>query len=368
MKRILQIGMTSNYGGIESFIMNVYRNIDRSKFQFDFINMETNGKELAYSDEIKRLGGRIYKIPGRRENLRENRNELKKIIKKNNYDFVHNNVLTWSYSDGITLPLKYSSSKVIVHSHNSFMDSGLYARRLLNFINRRLNKNNNIIRLACSKEAGKWLFSNKKFEIIPNGIVTDNYKFNIGVRDAYRKRFNIKNKKVFLNVGRLSHQKNHVFLLRWFKEIYKRDHNSILFLVGDGELKEKLKKEVKLLNLTSSVKFLGIRKDVYILMFMTDVLLFPSYYEGLPVVLVEAQAAGLKAIISNTISKEIDITSNIKRIDISDSPAQYADLALRIVEKSCTSDRDEAYLKVKKAGYDITNTVHLLEEIYSSEY
>ena len=97
MKRILQIGMTSNYGGIESFIMNVYRNIDRKKFQFDFINMETDDKPIAYSDEIKSLGGKIYKIPGRRENIKENRNQLKKIIQENNYDFVHNNVLRWNY-------------------------------------------------------------------------------------------------------------------------------------------------------------------------------------------------------------------------------------------------------------------------------
>lgn len=368
LKRILQIGMTSNYGGIESSIMNVYRNIDRKKFQFDFINMETDNKPIAYSDEIKSLGGKIYKIPGRRENIKENRNQLKKIIRENNYDFVHNNVLTWSYSDGITLPLKYSSSQVIVHSHNSYMNPGMYTRRILNFVNRRLNKKDNIVRLACSKEAGKWLFSNKEFKIIPNGIVTKDFKFSSKIRSEYRKKFNVENKKVFLNVGRLSYQKNHRFLFQWFTEIYKRDHNSVLFLVGDGELKNDLKREVELLNLASNIKFLGIRQDVKNLMFMSDVLLFPSFYEGLPVVLVEAQATGLKAVISNTISKEIDITPNIERIDISKSPSQYAELALKKASEISISDRNKAYLKVREAGYDIANTVKMLEEIYSVEY
>lgn len=367
MKHILQIGMTSNYGGIESFIMNVYRNMDRDKFQFDFINMETEGKEIAYSDEIKNLGGKIYKIPGRRENFRENRNRLKQILQENYYDYVHNNVLTWSYSDGITLPLKYSSSKVIVHSHNSYMNPDLYARRILNLFNRRFNNIDSLTRLACSNEAGKWLFSNKSFTIIPNGIDTVKYKFDYEIRNKYRKDFDVVDKKVFLNVGRLSHQKNHKFLLDWFKKIHCKDNNTVLFLVGDGELKKELKERVKLLNLTTSVKFLGIRKDVKDLMFMSDALLFPSFYEGLPVVLVEAQATGLPAVISNTISREIDITNGISRINISELPEKYVDLALTSASSSQKNNRNAAYINVKNAGYDIGNTVKMLEEIYSSE-
>lgn len=365
LKRILQVGMTSNYGGIEAFIMNVYRNIDRKKYQFDFINMETKNKEIAYSDEIKKLGGKIYKIPSRRENYYENRKQLKQILENNHYDFVHNNILTWSYSEGISLPLKYSSSKVIVHSHNSYMNSKMYARRIMNFINRRFNYRKDLIRLACSKEAGKWLFSNKKYNIIPNGIVTKEYRFDPKIRDKYREKFGVKDKKVFLNVGRLSHQKNHYFLLKWFNEIYQEDKNSILFLVGDGELRDDLRKEVKALNLTANVKFLGIRKDVKNLMFMSDLLLFPSFYEGLPVVLVEAQATGLPALISNTITQEIDITPNIHRIDISQSPKKYVSLALKTIDEPTSLTRNKAYLKVKEAGYDINNTVKMLEEIYS---
>ncbi|ALI53228.1 glycosyltransferase family 1 protein [Lactobacillus helveticus] len=364
MKKILQIGMTSNYGGIESFVMNVYRNIDRSRFQFDFINMELNGKDIAYSDEIKSLGGKIYKIPGRRENLIENRKQLRKIIQTNDYDFVHNNVLTWSYSYGITLPLSYSTSRVIVHSHNSYMNSGMYARRTLNFINRRLNYKNNIIRLACSKEAGYWLFRDKLFQIIPNGIDTDAYTFNAQIRDEYRSKFDVKNKKVFLNVGRLSYQKNHLFLLKWFKKIHQEEKNSVLFLVGDGELRNDLEEKARELGIASNVKFLGIRNDVKNIMFMSDALLFPSFYEGLPVVLVEAQATGLPAIISDTISSEIDLTNGIRRIDISNSPESYAELALRVAENSYELDRKKAHLKVRRAGYDISNTVKILEKIY----
>ena len=357
--------MTSNYGGIESFIMNLYRNIDRDKFQFDFINMETGNQELAYSNEIRQLGGKIYKIPGRRENFIKNHNELKKIIRSNNYDFVHNNVLTWSYSDGISLPLKYSSSKVIVHSHNSYMNPGMYTRRLLNFINRRFNYRNDIIRLSCSTGASKWLFKNRPAKVIPNGIDTADYKFNSLIRDEYRKKFKVTNKNVFLHVGRLSHQKNHEFLFKWFKEILKLDSNSVLFLVGDGELKESLKKKVQEMELSPYVKFLGIRKDVKNLMFMSDVFLFPSYYEGLGIVLIEAQATGLQCIASNNIEPEAKVTNQIRTIDITNSPANYADMALESIAHSQRFDRTSSYLKVKEAGYDISNTVNILEEIYS---
>lgn len=365
LKKILQIGMTSNYGGIESFIMNVYRNIDRNKFQFDFVNMETGGKALAYSDEIKSLGGKIYNIPGRRENLKANRNQLKKIIEENNYDFVHNNVLTWSYSDGITLPLKYSNSKVIVHSHNSYMNPGMYARRVLNFFNRRLNYRNDIIRLSCSEGATRWLFRNRSAVVIPNGIETKDYSFNPIIRDEYRRKFNVENKNVFLHVGRLSHQKNHDFLFRWFKEILKKDSNSILFLVGDGELREKLQQKAKELDISSHVKFLGIRDDVKNLMFMSDAFLFPSHYEGLGIVLIEAQATGLQCIASNNIEPEAKVTSQIKTIDITASPEKYVDLALKSVEESRESNRIKSYKEVQKAGYDISNTVEILEGIYS---
>lgn len=365
MKKILQIGMTSNYGGIESFIMNVYRNIDRNKFQFDFINMETNGKALAYSDEIESMGGKIYKIPGRRENFLKNHNELKEIIRSNNYDFVHNNVLTWSYSDGISLPLKYSASKVIVHSHNSYMNPDMYARRLLNLVNRRFNYRNDIIRLSCSTGASKWLFRNRPAKVIPNGIDTSSYKFNPATRNEYRQKFKVKNKNVFLHVGRLSYQKNHEFLFQWFKEILKQDPNSILFLVGDGELRESLKKKVQEMKLSPYIKFLGIRSDVKKLMFMSDAFLFPSYYEGLGIVLIEAQATGLQCIASNNIEPEAKVTNQIKTIDITSSPANYVSMALESAANSKKFDRTNSYLKVKEAGYDISNTVNMLEEIYS---
>lgn len=366
MKRILQVGMTSNYGGIEAFIMNVYKNIDREKFQFDFINMETENKEIAYAEEIKKLGGKIYRIPGRRENLCENRRQFKQILENNKYNFVHNNILTWSYSEGISLPLKYSSARVIVHSHNSYMNPGMYSRRILNFVNRRFNYRNDIIRLACSEGARKWLFKNKAAKVIPNGIETSTYQFNATIRNEYREKFNVVDKNVFLHVGRLSHQKNHAYLFKWFNEILKRDSNSILFLVGDGELKSELQEEIAKMGLIDQVRFLGIRNDVKNLMFMSDVFLFPSHYEGLGIVLIEAQATGLECIVSNRIEPEAKVTNQIETIDISKSPKLYADLALKKVKKSRKKERDLSYLDVRDAGYDISNTVKMLEEIYSN--
>lgn len=364
LKKILQIGMTSNYGGIESFLINVYRNINKEKFQFDFLDMELNGKEIAYSDEIKKLGGRIYKIPGRRESFRNNKKELKKILINNDYDFVHNNILTWSYSNGITLPLKYTHSKVIVHSHNSSMNESMKARKMLDLFNRRLNYKDNLIRLACSKEAGVWLFNKKKFKVIPNGIETSKFEFNVDVREEYRKKFNLNNKKVFLHVGRLSHQKNHKYLFEIFEQILKKEKNSCLVLVGDGELYKELNMIVKEKNLEKNVIFLGTRHDVYELMCMSDVFLFPSFYEGLPVVLVEAQATGLPCLVSDNISNEINITNYINRMNINDPASKNAALALNLGKADF--DREKGATLVKDAGYDISNTVNMLEKIYSN--
>lgn len=364
MKRILQIGMTSNYGGIESFIMNLYRNINRDKFQFDFVNMELDGKNIAYSNEIKNLGGNIYNIPGRKENFFRNRKELKDILINNEYDFVDNNILTWSYSEGITLPMKYTNSKVIVHSHNSNMNEGLITRRILNSINKRLNNRQNLIRLACSEEAGLWLFDKKKFEVIPNGIETSKFHFDLDIRNKYREKFNLKDKKVYLHVGRLSHQKNHEYLLKWFNGIHRKDCNTILFLVGEGELHSYLRKRVRELNLQTCVKFLGIRQDIRDLMFMSDVFLFPSLYEGLGIVLIEAQATGLPCLVSDRIQKEAKITPLVKTINILENPKKYVDLALNT--RVSNEKRLEAMTLVKKAGYDISNTVKLMERIYSN--
>lgn len=361
MKRILQIGMTSNYGGIESFIMNLYRNIDRTKFKFDFIDMESNDRDLAYSEEIEKLGGKIYKIPSRRENIIENKKQLTEIINKGNYDFIHNNVLTWSYSYGISIPLNKTKGRVIVHSHNPDMDKKLFIRRILNQINRRYN-HKNIIRLACSKKAGQWLFRDKEFKVVLNGIDTQLYKFNRNIRQDYRKKFHVENNRVFLHVGRLSYQKNHIYLLKLFKNILRADPEAYLFLVGDGELHDKLVNLVQQMGLTSKVIFLGIRQDVYNLMQMSDCFLFPSFYEGLGIVLIEAQATGLPCLVSNVIPQEAFITPYIKKMDININPEHHVLNALKLSRMKIDRELGDAF--VRDANYDIKNTVKIMEDIY----
>lgn len=361
--RILQIGMTSNYGGVESFIMNLYRHIDRQQIQFDFVNMETHNKSLAYTDEIKQLGGHIFKIPGRRENPIQNKRELANIIRKGNYQYVDNNVLTWSYSAGVSLPLRLGT-KVIVHSHNAGMNNSMRMRRLLNFINRRYNISPRIIRLACSHEAGKWLFGHKPFQVIPNGINTQDYQFDASIREKYRKKFEVQDKHVFLNVARLSHQKNHGYLLKLFKEIANRDAKAVLFLVGEGELHDEVVRLATQLDLSSQVVFMGIRHDVSELMQMSDVFLFPSYYEGLGIVLIEAQATGLPCLVSSQIPKEVFVTDHIQGMDITAKPVVNARIAMDLVTENY--DRTELAHQVQVSGYGIETTVAQMSAIYNS--
>ena len=343
--------------------MNLYRHIDRQQIQFDFVNMETHNKPLAYTDEIKQLGGHIFKIPGRRENPIQNKRELADIIRNGNYQYVDNNVLTWSYSAGVSLPLRLGT-KVIVHSHNAGMNNSMRMRRLLNFINRRYNLNSHIVRLACSHEAGKWLFGHKPFQVIPNGINTQDYQFDASTRDQYRRRFKVEDKHVFLNVARLSHQKNHQYLLKLFKEIVKRDVKAVLFLVGEGELHGQLVAVIHQLHLEAYVNFLGVRDDVSELMQMSDELLFPSFYEGLPIVLVEAQATGLKCFASNKISHEVFLTNEIFPMDIEASVQKNALYALHILQRPY--QRRDGAKEIREAGYGVEATAAKMKAIYES--
>lgn len=367
MKRILQIGMTSNYGGIESLLVNLYDKLDRNRFHFDFIDMEGSHKTIAYSEEIERMGGKIFKIPSRRENIFKNRNYLKRIILNGNYSYIHNNLSSWSYAEGIRIPLNFNSGKVIVHSHNSNIESNVISRRIMDRLNRHLNNNPQLIRLACGEEAGEWLFGNEHFSIIPNGIDTKKYQFNPFIREKYRKSFNISNsEKVYLNVGRMSIQKNHIFLLKSFKEILREQPKSLLVLVGNGELRDDLINLAAKMKISQRVKFLGIRNDVENIMQMSDCFILPSLWEGLPIALIEAQASGLPCFVSQNISQEAFLTNYVKKINIDESPKLVSNFILKSV-KELKVNRLNATKYVKDAGYDLSRTVEMIKKIYSGK-
>ena len=304
-KRILHIVGTMNLGGQETFIMNLYRKIDRSKIQFDFV-VHSKEKQF-YEEEIKQLGGRIYKIDSMSKNLFCHMKTLYHILKDNRYAIIHrhtNSSIIWF---DLLVAKMAKVQKIIVHSHSSSSKSRIIHKICRSIMNLFID-----IRLACSKEAGEWLFGKKKFTIIYNGIEMDKYLYSVETREKIRRKHYISSEqKVIGHVGRMENEKNQIFLIELVKEIVKIDSSIQLWLVGDGSEKEKLVKKVEEDNLTKNILFMGKRKDVNELLQAMDFFVFPSLYEGLGISCIEAQVAGLPCFISNKVPSIAVIGKNI---------------------------------------------------------
>ena len=347
-------------GGVESVIMNYYRHLDHSKVQFDFI-CDEDSTRIPY-DEIKKLGGRVFLVP-KYQNLPKYLKALEKLFKENQYRIVHSNINTLS-----VFPL-YAAKKSgvlirISHSHST-SNPKEWKRNLIKNILRPFSKRYATDYFACSEVAGRYLFGNKAFDrgevkIIHNAIDIERFKFDEAARKKLRKEFVIKDSTIVIgHVGRFVQQKNHTFLVDVFKEYHKKNPDSKLLLVGSGPLEDEIKKKVERLGLKDSVLFLGQRDDINKLYSVMDVFCLPSLYEGLPVVGVEAQAAGLPTIFSNRISKEVIVSSYAKIVSIQDTGFYVENInkATRSIKKQRSYATVFEYM-------DINNEASTLEKIY----
>lgn len=363
MLRVLHVLGTLDMGGIENFLMNIYRNIDRNKIQFDFV-INDREKEDIFEKEIISLGGKIYKIPpivkvGHFKYFKA----LRDIFQKNNYSIVH------SHYNAISGFILHEAKKVgiknrIAHSHIALDKNcnykglvGLYKKYSKSLINK-----NSTLRFACSKKAGEWLYDKEKFQVINNGIITKNYIFNPKIRELKRKELNIKENEIIIgHIGRFNLQKNHKFIIEIFHKLIKLDLNYKLILVGDGELKKEIEEKVKKMNIEDRVLFLGIRRDVNELLQAFDLFLFPSLYEGLPVTLIETQTSGLQSFISDIISKEVDLGCNlIHCLSLNRSAKEWADY----INNNKIYKRENNINKIKQAGYDSEENAKKMLERY----
>lgn len=363
MKKVLVFGITDNPGGVESVIMNYYRRIDREKINFDFL---CNTGKVAYEDEIKSLGGKIYRVTARSKDLRKYRAGMDDFFKKHakEYSAIWVNVCSLANIDYLIYAKKYGIPKRIIHCHNSRnMDS--FARGLMHKFNRRRIEKYATDFWSCSKSAAPWFYSQKiingdKFMVLYNSIDVDKFKFNSRIRKAYRNKLGLEDKIVFSVVGRLHFQKNQAFAIDIFNEVLKKHKNAVLLLIGDGEDKKKLKEQVKDLHIEKYVKFMGVRDDVEKLMQAADILLMPSIFEGLSLVAVEAQVADLVSVVSTGITDEtIIVPDDVSRIDLNDK-AKW----LSTIEKIITGkkQREDISKTIKNTKYDINYNVSRLEE------
>lgn len=310
--RVLQIMGIVESGGVEAVIMNYYRHIDKTKVQFDFVMHK--GGNPNYIAEVESMGAKVYEVTPYTQNIIEFTYEIYKIIKEGNYKIVHSNMN--SLSGFPLLAAYFAGAKVrIMHNHTTdTKEEGFRTtikRVLRPFAKAFANRN-----WACSKLAGEWMYGkeaveNNKVTVINNAIDLDKFAFNQEKRDELRKQLGLEGKFVVGHVGRFMKQKNHEFLIDIFAEVVKQKENAVLLLIGEGPLMESIKSKVNALSLAGKVIFLGVRSDVADLYNVMDVFVFPSLYEGLGMVAVEAQVNGLLVVASTEVPEEAKITGDI---------------------------------------------------------
>ena len=349
-------------GGIEAFIMNVYRNIDREKIQFDFLAHKEKRYDYDYGDEIKSLGGNIYRLSVLDDwNLIKYKHDLKEFFKNNSYLILHGHLmfLGFIYS---SIARKAGVKKIIAHSHTDSTVRTL--RGFVQYFLRRLWKTNVDVMFACSTAAGKFVFDKSDFVVVKNGINCCDFKFDMSVRQKYRTLLNLHGKKVIGHVGRFAQEKNHIFLIKMFAEYVKLQPNSVLLLVGDGPLRQKINDLVDNNNLQGKVMFLGVRSDVNKLYQVMDLFVLPSLFEGLGIVAIEAQVAGLPLLISDVVPNEARITDLVHLQPLSSGSKAWAVKADEIIGNAL--ERSDTCSQIIAAGFDIKHTAEFFSEYYLS--
>ena len=349
MKKILCITANMNAGGAETFLMKIYRNLDRTQYQMDFcVSTENN----YYGEEIHQLGGKIYIIPLKSKYPISSFMSIYKIVKNNQYKYVMRvNEHSLSTIDLLAARLG-GANKLIMRSSNA--SSGSKGKVFLHKLFRFMTDIIPNIRFAPSKLAAEYSFGRNCLEsgkafLLPNGLDLKKFKFDDKVRQQYRNELKCTEKFVVGHIGRFNPQKNHVFLVKIFAEFKKIYPQSMLLLIGTGSGEDDIRRLVQDLGIEDSVKFLGVRKDIPELLCAMDIFIFPSLYEGMPNTVIEAQATGLPCLISDNITKEVAITPIVYYENLNKSPVIW----VKNISNIHLKNRNEYNELLRMHGYDI---------------
>lgn len=373
--RILQVFTVMNRGGAETMIMNYYRKIDKTKIQFDFL-VHRNEK-ADYDDEIEALGGKIYRFtPVNIFYPKLYYNSLRTFfMSHNNYVIIHSHLNTFSCFP-LKIAAEFNIPCRIAHAHIALSKvdflSVMYGKEkikdtLKKVVKLRLKKKikkDATHLFSCGDKAGQWLFGDSPFKTMNNAIDTEKFKFCQSVSETYKKDFGVEEELVLGHIGRFVSQKNHVYLIKIFASLLKKHKKATLVLIGDGPLKKSIEMEAKNLKIDHKVKFLGIREDIPQLCQMMDVFVFPSLYEGLPVTLIEAQAASMKIMASDNITKEVKLTDNIEFISIEEDMINT--WANKIINLNILNRLDQTSAIIN-GNYDIVSNTKDIQDFYLSE-
>ena len=346
-------------GGIENFVMNYYRNIDKTKVQFDFL-VHYNEKGY-YDDEIKKLGGHIYYT-----NVRCDKKIFKYFRYLNSFFKEHKEYkIIHGHMPGLA-PIYFFVAKLrgvkcrISHSHVTNTERTLKGR-ILKIVIKNIRFFSNKY-FACSIAAGKFMYGKRNFTVINNAIDVNKFKFNSQKRDELRKEYKVDDKFVIGCVGRFNQQKNHKFLIEIFNSVLKIKNNATLLLIGEGELEEQIKLQAKELGILDKIQFLGIKSDIYNYYNMFDVFVLPSNFEGLGIVLIESQVNGIKTITSDVVPREACVSDLIDFIPLTTSPEEWAKIIVKNV------DRKDRIKEIEKVGYSLKIEAVKLQNRYLDMY
>ena len=368
--RVLQVGMTRNLGGIETYLIEQFRHLDKSTIDYDFVNI-TGEYSICYEDEILASGSKIFKVVSRHKNPLLHYWQWFNILLQNKgvYDVIVLNTNSLEYVFPLVLGKIFGIPVRVIHSHNSgFENKQGLARRLLVGMNKKLLAWSANLRFACSQFAGQWMFKDNPYHVIYNAIDIHKYDADLKVREETRNALGIHTELTLLHVGRFSYQKNHSFLLDIFKEVHAIQPDSVLLLVGDtteeSEFLTEVKRKIKEYGLANAVRLLGRRDDVNKIMQAADVLVMPSFFEGLTVVGIEAQASDLPLLLSDTVTKELELLPSTQFISLEAGPTAWAEA----IVNSKQHNRQSRYEELKVAGYDIENETERVEKLLLDAY
>lgn len=365
MMRVLQVIGVMDRGGAETMVMNLYRAMDRSEIQFDFLVHEQ--REGDYDAEIRQLGGRFYRLP-RFTGVNEHayRKQCRELFAQHpEWAVVHGHI-------GSSAPIYLSEAKragryTIAHSHAQNFQPGL-AGLAFNVVAHPVRRVADYF-MACSREAGLDRFGQRivegdRFSIVPNGIDLSRYTCDEDAHKAAKRDRGLLGVPVFGHVGRLAPEKNHAFLLEVFAEIRRALPDAVLLLAGRGPLEDNLRAQAERLGLSEAVQFLGVCDNVPELLRAMDVFLLPSTSEGLAMAAVEAQASGLPCVLSTGVPELALVCANAQRLSLEDGVSAWVHHALSAYERACSQPRADAIGEVRQHGFDIVETSQWLASFY----
>lgn len=368
--RVLNLFTIMNRGGAETMVMNYYRKIDRTKVQFDFmVHRQEHG---AYDDEIEALGGRIFRMsPIAPATLGKYLRELRDFFQSHpEYRILHAHMSELGYF-AFKEAKKWGVPVRICHAHNApvfFSETvGEKIKRIPREILARLIRRECTDFFTCSQIAGEWLFGrkfSKKMVFMRNAVDAAAFRYNKNLSERIKSQWGWQDHLVIGHVGRFNPQKNHDFLIDVFEFFYQKHPNAVLVLVGSGFLEPIIKEKVLEKHLDGCVKFLGNRSDMVELYQAFDLFLFPSLYEGLPVSLVEAQAAGIPCVVSDRISNQTHIVDSYYPLSLNASLEEWN----KVVERALLDGKQDTYSKIKDLGFDIAENALWLCDFYLKKY